>query len=82
MDTDSAQFPTEPRVVRARSSVYGIRPHMPLTDMDEARLRSSWKTVSMTTALINRPATEILFDLCLECTERRRDCTCYERGYN
>lgn len=30
----------------------------------------------------NQPAMELLFDLCLACRERRRNCTCHERGYN
>lgn len=37
-------------------------------------------TVEMTE--VNLPAMETFFDLCLQCTERRQNCTCHERGYN
>lgn len=53
-------------------STYGVRPHMLTAGMS--------LTYEVTT--INRPAVELLFDLCTICKERRRHCTCHERGYN
>lgn len=57
-------------------TVYGIRPHLPIS---AAHLEASM-TFRMTA--INRPAMELIFDLCLKCKERRQNCTCHERGYN
>lgn len=39
-------------------------------------------SVTYETTEINRPAVELLFDLCTICKERRRNCVCHERGYN
>lgn len=57
--------------------MYGIRPHMPMTPLEARQVSITYEMTE-----INRPATELLFDLCLKCTERRRNCTCHERGIN
>lgn len=70
------------------STTYGIRPHLyadPIREGMEEGLRLGdlqRRTMTFESTEINRPAVELMFELCLKCTERRRNCTCYERGYN
>lgn len=58
-------------------TVYGIRPHLPMTPLEARQMSVTYELTQ-----INRPAVELLFDLCTVCKERRRNCTCHERGYN
>lgn len=58
-------------------TVYGIRPHLSMTPLEARQMSITYEATE-----INRPAVELLFDLCTICKERRRACTCHERGYN
>lgn len=68
---------TEGTIEIPRGSTYGIRPHLPMTPLEARQMSLTYEVTT-----INRPAVELLFDLCTVCKERRRHCTCHERGYN
>lgn len=59
-------------------TVYGIRPHRYDPYHAQAALRMTFELDQ-----INRPAAELLFDMCLKCQAfSLADCECHERGYN
>lgn len=63
-------------------SFYGIRGHR--YDYDAHHLQAAARmTLELELDQINRPAAELLFDMCLKCqTLTLADCECHERGYN
>lgn len=56
-------------------TVYGIRPHLPMTPLEARQMSVTYKTTE-----INRPAVELLFHWCLECRVDLGDCTCHDDG--
>lgn len=67
---------TEPYPTAFRGdSVYGVRGHVYYPQQSY--------TVTFGPSEINRPAAELLFDLCIKCQSTTlATCACHERGYN